>query len=260
VSTPNISKLNRILQKAVPGTVLTSTWLAEHGVSKDLARKYVASGWLDRIGHGAYMRAGETARWNGALFALQTQLEMNVHVAGLSALQLKGLAHFLPAGQEKRVLLFSDGVERVPSWFSKKDWGVELAHRCVQLFDDSEKLPVSDIQCQGFSVRASSPERAAFELLYSIQNNSDFDYARILFDGFSSFRPGEVQKLLSTCRSVRVKRTFLWMAGECSHPWWKYVDLTNVGLGSGKRVVYGGGALDRELQITVPKKGLIADV
>jgi len=260
MSTINQSKINHILQKAVSGTVLTMKWLAEQGVSNDLARKYVASGWLDRIGRGAYVRTGETVSWEGALFALQTQLGMNVHVAGLSALQFKGLAHFLPVGQEEKVFLLSDGVERLPSWVSKKEWGVELTHHSVQLLDDPETLSMSDIQCQGFSVSASSPERASFEWLYSIENNSDFDYAQILFDGFSSFRPAEVQKLLLACRSVRVKRTFLWMARECSHPWLKYVDLARVNLGSGKRVVYDGGTLDRELQITVPRERQIADV
>jgi hypothetical protein len=50
------------------------------------------------------------------------------------------------------------------------------------------------------------------------------------------------------------------MAKTCGHPWLKYIDQQKVGLGSGKRVVYQGGMLDGDFQITVPKKGESADV
>ena len=246
--------LNLTLQKAVPGTVLTMRWLAEQGVSKDLARKYVASGWLERLGRGAYQRKGDTVGWKGAVFSLQTQLNLNVHVAALSTLQLKGQSHFLAVGHDARVVLFSDGSERLPAWFVKNSWDALVEHHGVRLFDHQEQPLLSDIQCQGFSIRSSTPECAAFEVLYLVHKNDDFDYALTLFEGFTNFRPAEVQKLLEACCSVRVKRIFLWMARACSHPWLKYIDQQNVNLGSGKRVVYDGGMLDRELLITVPRK------
>lgn len=259
MSTPNRGKLNRVLQEAVPGTVLTMKWLAEQGVSKDLVRKYVASGWLERIGRGAYVRTGDSVDWKGAVFSLQTQLGMSVHVAALSALQLKGLAHYLPQGNEKTIQLFSDGAERLPSWFSEANWETEVQHRGVRLFD-SENDSLSDVEYKSFSIRVSSPERAALEMLYCVKSNSDFDFSQEVFAGLGGLRPIEIQALLDGCNSVRVKRTFFWMAKTCAHPWLKYLDIQSVDLGRGKRAVYQGGMLDRDFQITVPKKEEPADV
>ena len=170
------------------------------------------------------------------------------------------MGHYLSLGKETSVLLVSDGAERLPAWFPGKEWGVEIEHRCVQLFDCSENLPLTVVEHRGFSLRLSPPERAAFEMLYCVDGNSAFDHARTVFDGLAALRPQEVQKLLEACRSVRVKRLFLWMARDCVHPWLKYVDLDRVDLGSGKRVVYEGGELDRELLITVPRRKEDADV
>jgi hypothetical protein len=260
MSSHKISKVNQMLQNLVPGTVLTPAWLADQGVSKDLARRYVASGWLERVGRGAYMRTGDSVDWQGAVHTLQSQLGLTVHVAGLSALQLKGLGHYLSMGEQDSILLFSDGSERLPTWFTVKDWGVEIVHRCAHLFDSSGNLPWASVEHKGFRIRVSPPERAAFEMLYCIGDNAGFDHARTVFEGLSALRPQEVQKLLEACRSVRVKRLFLWMAKDCAHPWLKYIDPDLVDLGSGKRVVYEGGELDGELLITVPRREGEADV
>jgi len=260
MSTHNKSKINYILQEMVPGTVLTLPWLAAHGVSKDLARRYVSSGWLERVGHGAYIRAGGRIDWQGALYALQTQLNFTVHVAGLSALQLKGLGHYLPLEMGNTIHLFSDSAEHLPAWFLDREWGVEVEHRCVRLFNSPDKLSVSSVVHNAFQIGVSSPERAAFELLYCVKNNADFDHARTVFGGLGTLRPKEIQTLLMDCRSVRVKRLFLWMAKDCGHPWLKYVDAKKTDLGSGKRVIYEGGELDKELLITVPHRQEESDV
>jgi hypothetical protein len=259
MSTPNENKINQTLQKAVPGSVMTTRWLAELGVSKDLARKYVASGWLERIGRGAYRRTGDTVDWQGALFSLQTQLGMNVHVAALSALKLKGQAHYLPAENESVIQLFSDRTERLPFWFFEINRDLEISHRCVRLFG-AKQFPISSVQYKGFSFRVSPPERAALEMLYCMKSNSDFDSALEVFSGLGTLRPAEVQQLLEACESVRVKRTFLWMANACNHSWARYLTPDKMDLGSGKRMVYRGGMLDSELMITVPKNEEHPDV
>lgn len=260
MSTQKQSKINLILQSMVPGVVLTSKWLMAHGISNNLARRYVTSEWLERLGQGAYIRYGDDVDWQGGLYALQSQLGLNVHVGGLSALRLKGMGHFLSLNADLSIQLFSENTKPLPVWFRETDWGVQIQHRSISLFSDAGKLQLSSMQHKSFDVEISPPELAAFEMLHGIKSNSDFDHARTVFEGLGTLRPKESQKLLKDCRSVRVKRLFLWMARDCGHPWFKYVDTAKVDLGSGKRVVYKGGKLDREFLITVPRPKGLADV
>jgi hypothetical protein len=245
-------KLNHLLQKAPPNAVITSQFLAENSIPKELARKYVTSDWLTRIGRGAYIRSGDTVDWQGALYAMQSQLGLTVHTGGLTALQMKGLGHYLPMAEET-IHLFSDGPERLPDWFKRYDWGTSIEHHSGVLFDLSASASLSSMQHKGFEIQISTPERAAFEMLSLVKTNDDFDAGRTVFDGLTSLRPKEVQRLLTACRSVRVKRTFLWMAKDCGHPWVKHLDLSGVDLGKGKRAIYRNGRLDKEYQITVPR-------
>lgn len=64
--------------------------------------------------------------------------------------------------------------------------------------------------------------------------------------------PKNVQRLLEECRSVKVKRLFLFMAEKARHAWFEALDLDKVDLGSGKRVIAKGGVYDKKYQITIP--------
>ena len=64
--------------------------------------------------------------------------------------------------------------------------------------------------------------------------------------------PKNVQRLLEECRSVKVKRLFLFMAEKAHHAWFEALDLDKVDLGSGKRVIAKGGVYDKKYQITIP--------
>ncbi len=254
------TKINLVLQDMAHGTVLTSAWLIAHGVSNNLARRYVSSGWLERLGQGAYIRCGDHIDWQGALYTLQSQLQLKIHIAALSALRLKGMGHYLSLDADQSIQLFSETAKPLPAWFRETDWGVQIERRTASLFNNAGEFPMSSLPHKSFNLEISPPEQAAFEMLYCLKNNSDFDHARTVFEGLGTLRPKESQELLQDCRSVRVKRLFLWMAKDCGHPWIKYVDIGKVDLGSGKRVVYEGGELDRELLITVPRKKGFADV
>ena len=54
------SKIDQLLQAWPAGVVGTQCWLTKLGLDFRLADKYVRSGWLERLGHGAYIRAGST--------------------------------------------------------------------------------------------------------------------------------------------------------------------------------------------------------
>jgi hypothetical protein len=61
-----------------------------------------------------------------------------------------------------------------------------------------------------------------------------------------------LQELLVQCRSVKVKRLFMYLAEECNHAWVKKLDVSKVNFGKGKRMMVRGGRFDSKYNITVP--------
>ena len=180
------------------------------------------------------------------------QLNLSVHVGGLTALRLKGLGHYLPFTKET-VYLFSDGREHLPAWFNNYQWSDTISHHNGALFELPARTLLSAHAHKSFEILISSPERAAFEMLSLVKTNDDFDAAMTVYEGLGRLRPRATQQLLEACGSVKVKRMFLWMATHFDHPWLTHVDLSSVDLGKGKRMIYSGGKLDKEYLITVPK-------
>ncbi|MBW7909586.1 MAG: type IV toxin-antitoxin system AbiEi family antitoxin [Kiritimatiellae bacterium] len=252
------SKLNRVLTKLSPGVVATQAWLEKLGVYRQLTQRYVASGWIKKLGHGAFVRSGDSVDWLGAVYALQEQLNLRVHVAADTALQLKGLGHFLPLGGKQVVHLFGDPGTALPSWFTRHSWNVQVRYHQPRLFDNANDAGFGDIKHGPFPVRSSSPERSIFEVIYLATNNPSLEHAHELLSGLSTLRPDEIQALLHVCRSVRVKRYFLWSAETIGHAWFAKVNTRRVDLGSGKRQLFKGGVYDAKYRITVPpvKEGL----
>ena len=80
------TRVNQRLLAVPSGAVLTSAWLRENGLSNKLADYYVRSGWLHRIGDGAFTIQRETPNWHGAVFGLQ-QGGRTVHPGGRTALE-----------------------------------------------------------------------------------------------------------------------------------------------------------------------------
>ena len=247
------SKINYLVTNARKGGVLTAGYLRRMGFSYELLRRYDKSGWLDSLGYGAFKLHGDTVDWIGGLWALQTQAKKKIHVGGKTALELKGFSHYLKQRQTK-VYLFGPGKEALPLWFRRHDWGLTLKFSPVKLFASSIDEGFSQYQKEGLSIRISSPERAAMEMLYHVPREQTFEEALLIMENLTSLRPSLVQKLLESCTSIKVKRLFLYSAEKHGYPWAKRLDLTKVSLGSGKRVIAQGGVLDKKYQITVPRE------
>lgn len=254
------TKINKLFQQWPKRTVATQNWLSALGISRALANWHVRSGWLERFGPRAFVRPGEQVDWQGGLYALQQQLRLTVRAGARTALELQGLAHYLPIGANPVVFLVSDGRERLPSWFTSRRWNVQVRHRCLSLFTSIPEGTSSQIDCGGFQVIASSPERAMLEAIRLATTNAAIEHAHLLMDALTTLRPSAVQQLLETCRSVKVKRFFLWSAATHEHAWVNRLDLTGVDLGKGKRHLYKGGVFDHKYQITVPKPETVPDV
>lgn len=85
-----------------------------------------------------------------------------------------------------------------------------------------------------------------------------FEQADKFVEALHTLRPNLVQHLIEHCRSIKVKRVFPWLAERHDFAWLRKLDLEQVDLGSGKRVLVKGGRLDPKYQVTVPPE--LADV
>jgi hypothetical protein len=238
--------------RAPEGAVITQVWLEKQGVYRQLTRRYVTSGWLERFGHGAFKRAGDQVDWLGAVYAIQHQLGINVHVAGETALQLKGLGHFLPLGTGGTVYLLGYTRAHLPTWFTKYPWTLKVRFARAHLFDDTDNVGFSEILHGRLSVRVSAPERAILESIYLASTNEQLAYIHQLMSGLSTMRPDVVQSLLKNCRSYKVKRFFLWSAETTGHGWFKKLNAEHIDLGTGKQQLFKGGVYSAKYRITVP--------
>jgi len=245
------SKLNWLLTTQPHGVVLLSAWLKKQGYSPELLKRYKSSKWLESIGTGALKRFGDDVRYEGAIYALQAQSELSVHPGGKTALSLLGKAHYLELSA-KRVTLFGGENERLPSWFRKYNWGLNLDYHAPKFLPDQAGLV--EFERNSFNIKISGAARAMMECLYLAPQKQDLLECYELMEGLNNLRPQNVQHLLERCSSVKVKRLFLFLAEKAGHSWFEYLKLDNVDLGKGKRSIVRNGSLNKKYHITMPKE------
>lgn len=244
-------KLRALLDAWVPGTVATSAWLKSMGVSPQHAQQYVSSHWLEPVATGVFRRPSETPTWEGALYSLQTQLDLQVHVGALSALASEGSAHYMRLGRET-VFLFSKTGGVLPGWFKTHDWGVDLRHTQTQFLPPH--LGVRNTEMGGFRLKASTAERAILECLHLAPKTVDLMETFEVLEGLRTLRPALMQSLLEACASIKVKRLFLFMADKASLPVLSHLTTDALDLGIGDRAIVKGGVYIAKHRLIVPKE------
>jgi hypothetical protein len=251
MNTLNESKLNRLLQSLPSGTVVLASWMKENGYSPELQKVYRNSNWLESIGRGAMIRKGDQVSYEGALYAMQKQAGSSIHPGGKSALGLLGKAHFLELSTAN-LYLFGAKHDKLPVWFKAFDWGVNLQYFSSDFLP--EDVGMTDYETQNFTFTVSSPARALMECLYLVPRKQSLLECYEIMEGLTTLKPSSVQQLLENCRSVKVKRLFLYLAEKADHAWVKYIKPEHISLGGGKRSVISGGAYNAKYQITVDKE------
>lgn len=230
---------------------MLSSWLVKQGYSSELQKRYRKSEWLESIGTGAMIRAGDKVGYEGALYALQRQQGLSLHPGGKSALSLLGKAQYLELAQ-KKVVLFGRPGEKLPAWFHQHDWGLRFDYYPTSFLPAD--LGLTEIELKTFSIKVSDAARALMECLYMVPRKQEFFECYELMEGLTNLRPDHVQALLEACQSVKVKRLFMYMAEKAGHAWVRYLELKNVDFGRGKRSVVKNGVYVTQYQITVPKE------
>ncbi|WP_417624034.1 type IV toxin-antitoxin system AbiEi family antitoxin [Paremcibacter congregatus] len=245
------NKIQHMLQSWPEGTVATAAWLAHLGISRQLRNKYLQSGWITSVSHSAYQKKGDSVGWQGALYALQAQMQSPVHVGALTALTMQGMAHYVRMGGAT-VFLFAPAKTLLPAWFKKHDWGEAMHYIATSVFPVELGLVKHDGKT--FSIRISGLERAFLECLHLAPNTMDLMECYHIMEGLTTLRPKLLQQLLEQCTSIKVKRLFLYMATKAGHDWVRRLDHSKLELGRGSRTIAKGGVYVAEFGITVPEE------
>ncbi|MCE7054730.1 type IV toxin-antitoxin system AbiEi family antitoxin [Algoriphagus sp. AGSA1] len=246
----NEQKIIRLLNSQPPGVVFLSSWLTENGYSTQLLNRYKKSNWIYSVGTGAWMRKGDQPTYQGAIYALQQQANLNIHPGGKTALSLLGKTHYLEL-LTKQITLFGGGEEKLPAWFLKYNWGVNVNYFSSSFLPSS--IGLQTVEQGAFSLSISNPVRALMECLFLTPKKQDIIECYELMEGLNNLRPKQVNELLEACTSVKVNRLFLYMAEKAGHDWFKYINLEKIDLGRGKRSLVKDGVYISKYQITVPR-------
>jgi len=245
-----MTKIKNIGQLVQHDDLMFTSWLESQGVSRAEISQYVKSGWLERIAQGVYKFAGANPTIYSAISSYNSQLSKCCYVGAETALGLWGYYHYVPMGRPQ-VFIFSPREERLPKWLQNYDWGVYLRYATTSIFGT---YLIEDAEIDGHKLSISSPERAFLECIYMCPKYISQMDAYYILESLTTLRPKELQKLLETCTSVKVKRLFLYMAEKAGHQWFKRLDISKIRLGSGPRSIERGGVYERVYSITVSKE------
>jgi hypothetical protein len=149
--------------------------LNSKGVDHRLADKYVQSGWLKRMGHGAYLRAGSKVDWPGGVQTLQNQLGLDLHPGAMTAMELRGYAHYLAFGGRK-VILFGKPRTKLPAWFAEYPWSRPVTLVTTNVFAESSRA-TSKVKFEGVEFAVATLERSAFEIMYLVPKRQSYEEA-----------------------------------------------------------------------------------
>lgn len=235
------------------GQLVNRTWLLARGFDRPRVDYYLRAGKLEAVAHGVYRRPGPPLKWEHVVYSLN-EMDFPVRVGGRSALELQGLAHYLPAGDLKRIDLYS--AEKVPRWVTSFSESTQFEIHSRRLF---APLPEAAVHTRPFGawdwpIPFSRPELAMLELLASVRDAAGFAVADKFFESAVNLRPKLLHVLLCACTQVKAKRLFLWFSDRHGHAWRQELETEGIGLGSGKRMLVKGGAYDAAYQITVPRE------
>ncbi len=230
MATTNTTKLNTLYTTVPAGSPVTSSQLAEMGISADLAVHYVRSGWLTRLARGVYCRAGESLDLHPSLLVLEQQVA-GLHVGGKTALEWYGVRQYV--SQQNALHLYGWVTARLPDWFTKQ---FPSEYHRKRLFKEKPEQMASVVRYE-MRTRAplvSMPERALLELLDEVGVRQPLQEAREITEGAYNLRADVLTDLLKGCTSVKTVRLCLTLARELSLPWAEKLDTAALPKGSAR--------------------------
>ena len=250
-----VNKLNQLLQHWPSGAPAPTVWLKKNGISRQLLDRYEEYDWVTRVAKGVVLRKGDKLTWQGVVYAVQKLQGLHVWIGGKSALQIKGLGHYISMNKIPTLWLYSSSLNRLPKWVFDLKKIVEFRFQRTKLFSEKTlKIGFSEHELEKLDITLSSPERAILELLEGVPAKQTFGEAKLIFESLATLRGHVVQSLLESCTSIKAKRLFLYLAEECGHSWFLKLNLSKINLGKGKRAISPKGRFNAKYQILIPRE------
>ena len=244
-------KLKYIIQNWPNSLVATTSWLEKSGIYKQLRSKYQKNHWIESVGYGAFIKNGDKIDWKNGVCSIQNQTDTIMHVGALTALELENLSHYVRV-DKSAIYLFTDTKSTIPSWFVRYKWEQEIKIYHTDCFPSN--IGLKNYQDNNLEMKISAPERAFLECIYLSPKIMDLVECYYILEGLANLRPDLLQSLLEGCKSIKVKRLFLYMAEKAGHKWFKYIGQTKIDSGSGERSIVKNGIYIPKYKITVPKE------
>lgn len=244
------TKIKQILDTYGTDGLLFSNWMNQQGLDSKEQHSYLKSGWLERISRGVYKIAGSSPTLFAAVSCYNTQLDKQCTIGARTALEIRGLSHYVPMGKPV-AFLFTDNSQKLPEWLINGDWDMSVVYQTTS-FVGNDLLGVETMTIEGRPLLVSSVERAIMEWLnMSDVADSILDIYYVM-EMLTTLRPWLVQQLLERCTSVKVKRLFMYMAEKAHHQWINALQTEKIDFGSGRRMISPTGKYIRKYNMTIP--------
>jgi hypothetical protein len=189
--------------------------LQRHGVSSALAHDYVKSGWLERLGRGVFMFAGDELERDATLKFLESKIP-DLHVAAKTALAWHGFQQNV--AHEERLILWGSRKGNLPDWFLER---FPARYSAARLFEDDLPaghglFPLSEAPD---GPKVASPERALLEMLSEVGVHQEMAEALAIMESVRQLRSRQLGSLLIKCRMVKTIRLCVTWAEQLGLPW-----------------------------------------
>ena len=210
------TSLIKTLQTKEPrGVPLDTATLRRHGISSALAHDYVKSGWLERLGRGVFMFAGDEFERDPTLAFLERELP-GLHVAAKTALDWHGFRQNVP--HRETLILWGNRKSSLPSWFLER---FPARFSSARLFDDelAADFALGPLPESPDGPKVSAPERALLEMLSEVGVHQPIEESRGIMESVRQLRVRQLTSLLEHCRKTKVIRLCVVWAEELGLPW-----------------------------------------
>ena len=224
------------LEQSLPeGQLVNRPWLQTRGFNRFRVDYAMRAGKLEAVARGVYRRPGPPLKWEHVVYSLN-EIGYPVRVGGRSALELQGLAHYLPLGGVPRIDLYSP--MRLPDWLHKISdaFKFEVHSKKVFKYIPETALFVKPFGGWDWPIPYSMPELALVELVAEVRETADFSIADKFFESAVNLRPRVIRDVLEACEQVKAKRLFLLFCDRHDHSWRRALDIEGIDLGRGKRM------------------------